>query len=205
MTDEELQHDVNIFWNNCLSAVNWDDLLRAARVAQNARSYDEVARSEDPRAGYHLPVQLSDEEKVALKAEKDVLFSQRGMFTVILTVSLAAFLQGFVQSSINGASLYATEFGLPNVTSTRVNFTTIADENSRPQLDDWKLGATNASPFFFAAFVGCWLSLPLNDRIGRRGAMAVAACLIFASSLGSAWCSSWRELLLVRIVNGIGK
>ncbi|KAF3054845.1 putative polyol transporter 1 [Daldinia childiae] len=204
LTDEELQHDVNIFWKNCLSAVNRDDLLRAARVAQNARSYDEVARSEDPRAGYHLPVHLSDEEKVALKAEKDVLFSQRGMFTVILTVSLAAFLQGFVQSSINGASLYATEFGLPNVTSTRTNFTTIADENSRPQLDDWKLGATNASPFFFAALMGCWLSLPLNDRIGRRGAMAVAACLIFASSLGSAWCSGWRELLLVRIVNGIG-
>lgn len=174
-------------------------------MAQNARSYDEVARSEDPRAGYHLPVQLSSEEKEALIAEKDALFSQRKMFTVIFTVSLAAFLQGFVQSSINGASLYPAEFGLPNVTSTKVNSTASGEDNSNPQLDDWKLGATNASPFFFAALLGCWLSLPLNDLIGRRGAMAVAACLIFASSLGSAWCSTWRALLCVRIINGIGE
>ncbi|KAI1472691.1 uncharacterized protein F4812DRAFT_21467 [Daldinia caldariorum] len=203
LTDEELQHDVYIFWMNCLSAVDQEELLRAARVAQNARSYDEVARSEDPTAGYHLPVQLSEDEKKALIAEKDALFSQRKMFTVILAVSLAAFLQGFVQSSINGASLYAAEFGLPNVTSTKPDSTT-SDGDSSPQLDDWKLGATNASPFFFAALLGCWLSLPLNDLIGRRGAIAVAACLIFASSLGSAWCSTWQALLCVRIVNGIG-
>ncbi|OTB10048.1 hypothetical protein K445DRAFT_27974 [Daldinia sp. EC12] len=204
LTDEELQHDVHVFWTNCLWAVDREELLRAARVAQNARSYDEVARSEDPRAGYHLPVQLSGEEKDALIAEKDSLFSQRKMFTVIFTVSLAAFLQGFVQSSINGASLYPAEFGLPNVTSTKVNSTASGEDDSNPQLDDWKLGATNASPFFFAALLGCWLSLPLNDLIGRRGAMAVAACLIFASSLGSAWCSTWRALLCVRIINGIG-
>ncbi|KAI0138955.1 MFS general substrate transporter [Hypoxylon sp. NC0597] len=203
LTDEELRKDVTSFHRACLEpVVALDDLLRAARVAQNVRSYDEAARSKGPKARYTLPVQLTEEEKAALKAEKDVLFSERNMFIVILTVSLAAFLQGFVQSSINVASLYSEEFGLPNVIS-RLN-STVLQENTKPQLDDWKLGATNASPFFFAALLGCWLSLPINDMVGRRGAMAVAACLIFASSLGAAWCSSWQALLLVRMVNGVG-
>ncbi|KAI1410458.1 MFS general substrate transporter [Hypoxylon sp. FL1857] len=207
LTDEELQEDVTSFWEECLRpAVDLADLLRAARVAQNVRSYDEVARYNGPKCnevGYTLPVQLTKKEKAALKAEKDVLFSERNMFIVILTVSLAAFLQGFVQSSINGASLYAPEFGLPNTVSMGWN-STVQDGNTKPHLDDWKLGATNASPFLFAALLGCWLSLPINDLVGRRGAMAVAACLIFASSLGAVWCSSWQALLLVRIVNGIG-
>ncbi|KAI1141718.1 MFS general substrate transporter [Hypoxylon sp. FL0543] len=209
LTDEELQEDVISFWRTSLElVVDLEELLRAARVAQNIRSYDEVARYKGPKTGCNevgsnLPVQLTEEEKTALKAERDVLFAERNMSIVVLTVSLAAFLQGFVQSSINGASLYAPEFGLPNVSSNRSN-STAQDGDTTPQLDDWKLGATNASPFFFAALLGCWLSLPINDLVGRRGAMAVAACLIFASSLGAAWCSTWQALLLVRIVNGVG-
>ncbi|KAI0378902.1 hypothetical protein F5Y04DRAFT_136548 [Hypomontagnella monticulosa] len=184
LTDEELQDDVALFCERCLSAVHQEELLRAARVAQNIRTYDEVARSSNPKVGDNLPVQLTAEEKTALKTEKDVLFSERNMFVVILTVSLAAFLQGFVQSSINGASLFADKLDPPPT--------------------EWMLGAANASPFFFAALLGCWISLPINDRIGRRGAMFVAACLIFASSLGSAFCNTWLQLLLVRIVNGVG-
>lgn len=204
LNDEQLQEDVTFFQQTCLPMVDRTSLLRAARVAQNIRSYDEVARSENPEAGSNLPVQLSAEEKFALKAEKDVLFSERSMFIVILTVSLAAFLQGFVQSSINGASLYSVEFGLPDVVSTRMQSPNVTSIAKQPHLDDWKLGAANSSPFFFAALLGCWLSLPINDWIGRRGAMAVAACLIFASSLGAVWCTTWYALFLVRVLNGIG-
>ncbi|OTB01901.1 hypothetical protein M426DRAFT_14056 [Hypoxylon sp. CI-4A] len=205
LTDEELQEDVVRFCDR-LPNVDPAELLRAARVAQNIRSYDAVARSEDPAAGANLPVKLRDEEKAALKAERDVLFAERKMFVVILTVSLAAFLQGFVQSSINGASLYSEAFGLPDVvSSTRSNATDGGGGSpTTPHPDDWRLGATNASPFLFAALLGCWMALPVNDWIGRRGAMAVAACLIFASSLASAWCESWVALFCVRILNGIG-
>jgi hypothetical protein len=183
LTDEELKSDVYYFRDNYLQTVDAEELLRAARVAKDIRTYDGVARSEGVGVGSDLPVQLTDIEKAALKSEKDVLFSEKGMFIVILTVSLAAFLQGFVQSSINGASLYSITFGDPNT---------------------WQLGAANASPFLFAALLGCWLSLPINDRIGRRGAMAVAACLICFSSIGSAFCRSWVALFGVRILNGIG-
>jgi hypothetical protein len=201
LQDEELIADVHYFHQTYLQDVDEKALLRAARVAKDARTYDEVARAEDARAGYDLPVQLEPEEKAALKAEKDVLFSERGMLIVILTVSLAAFLQGFVQSSINGASLYPTVFGL-YIPDTGNGTQPATKTGIQP--DDWKLGAANASPFFFAALLGCWLSLPINDRIGRRGAMAVAGCLIFGSSLGAAFCRNWIALFSVRIINGIG-
>ncbi|KAI1208183.1 uncharacterized protein F4807DRAFT_155344 [Annulohypoxylon truncatum] len=198
LNDDELLQDVMVFWEECLPRVDRGELIRAARVAQNARSYDEIARSTSRdsktgpnEGGYNPLVQLREEEKAALIAEKDSLFSQKGMFVVILTVSLAAFLQGFVQSSINGASLFPDQLGL-------------GASDSTVREDDYKLGAANASPFFFAALLGCWLSLPINDLVGRRGAMAIAALLIFASSLGAAWCLSWKSLFSIRVVNGIG-
>lgn len=70
---------------------------------------------------------------------------------------------------------------------------------------EWIVGAVNACPWFFAAFVGCPLSLPLNYWYGRRGALAISAFLIFASCLGAAWADTWQKLLGVRVLNGIGR
>lgn len=195
--------DVEHFAQTCLPSVDRIKLLRAARVGKDIRTYDDIARSSDLNAGSDLPVQLTEQEKRALRAERDVLFSERGMFIVILTVSLAAFLQGHVQSSINGASLYMNQFGLGsgNTASSTSN-----DTVDTPAVtdDDWKIGAANAAPFLFAGLVGCPLSLPVNDLVGRRGAMAVAAVLIITSSLGSAFVRSWYQLFGVRVINGVG-
>jgi hypothetical protein len=184
--------------------VDLRQLLRAVNVAKEIRAYDEVARSPDPHAGRNLPVQLTAEEKLALRKERDSLPSEPTMLVVILTVSLAAFLQGFVQSSINGASLYPETFGLHDVTSATNKTTDPTTSSLDPTPDDWKLGAVNASPFLSAALAGCWLAVPTNNLVGRRGSMAIAACLIFASSLGSAFCENWRQLLGIRVINGIG-
>ncbi|KAF2971719.1 hypothetical protein GQX73_g1797 [Xylaria multiplex] len=200
LTEEEIERDVREFHREFLPLVNVDRLLRAVQVAKDIRIYDKVARSEEPHAGQGLPVQLTAEEKVALKKEKDSLPSEPTMLMVFLTVSLAAFLQGFVQSSINGASLYADKFGLDTVKPPEKR----GDSPPKPTLNDWKLGAVNAAPYLFAALVGCWLALPINERVGRRGAMAIAACLIFASSLGASFCTSWEQLFGVRVLNGIG-
>ncbi|KAI0467515.1 sugar transporter-domain-containing protein [Xylaria cf. heliscus] len=198
LTDEELERDARDFQRAFLPRVKAERLLRAVQVAKDIRIYDAVARSEDPNAGRNLPVQLTATEKIALKKERDSLPSEPTMLMVVLTVSLAAFLQGFVQSSINGATLYAKEFGLDTAKPE------VGSSPSKPTSNEWKLGAVNAAPFLFAALVGCWLALPINDRVGRRGAMAIAACLIFASSLGSAFCNTWEALFGARVFNGIG-
>ncbi|EHK23342.1 uncharacterized protein TRIVIDRAFT_133172, partial [Trichoderma virens Gv29-8] len=191
LTDEELQRDVRSFIENHLPSVAYEDLLRAARVAKDIRIYDEVAREKGYRFESTLPVQLTTEEKRALRRERDVPFSEKGMRIVILTVSIAALLQGFVQSSFNGASLYKEEWGIPEHIMTSSS-------------DNWKFGATNAAPFFVAAFIGCPLSLPINYWYGRRGGICVAAFLIFASSIGAAFAKSWYLLLGIRTINGIG-
>lgn len=92
-TDEQLEADVTLFAQKCLN-VNTAALLRAARVAKDIKLYDEVARNPNEGASKELPVQLTPEEKRALRRERDVPFSERGMWTIIITVSLAAFLQG---------------------------------------------------------------------------------------------------------------
>lgn len=163
-------------------------LRDAALIAQNATLYDEVARG--IRDDTHLPVKLSPKEKLALKNEKDTLFAQStGLYMTILTVSIAGILQGWVQSSINNATLFFPEaYGLDKDASH----------------DQWIIGVTNAAPFLFAALLGCPLVDPVNRRWGRKGAIMIAAVLIFASSLGSAFARNWEQQFACRVFNGIG-
>ena len=93
MTDQELVDDVRQFAQKHLPSVRYEDVIRAARVAKDIRLYDKVARRR-PVSGSRLPVQLTPEESEAIIRERDSAFSERGMWVVIATVSLAAFLQG---------------------------------------------------------------------------------------------------------------
>ncbi|KZL78704.1 sugar transporter [Colletotrichum tofieldiae] len=201
-TDEQLEADVTSFAQASLN-VDTAALLRAARVAKDIRLYDEVARNPSESAGRGLPVQLTVEEKRALVRERDVPFSEKGMWTIIITVSLAAFLQGHVQASFNGSSLYDTEFGLDTITEKQDN--AAAGSDAELGVGDWKLGAVNASPFLFAAVLGCPLALPVNHFLGRKGGMVVAAFLILVSSLASAFATNWQQLFGIRLINGIGR
>lgn len=71
---------------------------------------------------------------------------------------------------VNGAqSFYAVQFG-------------IGDKNS--QRDSWLLGLVNSAPYLCCAFIGCWLTEPMNARFGRRGTVFVA-CVI--SALACLW------------------
>lgn len=193
MSDKELQTDVREF-SKQLPDVEYEEVLRAARVAKDIRTYDQVARNTTQT---NLLVTLEDDEKEGLVSEHDELRGQfRQIFPVILTVGCAAFLQGHVQASINCASLYAQWFEC------------LSPECDHPPDDwiwKWQLGAANSSPFFAAAIIGAPSALLLNFWVGRRGAITVAALMILASSLGSAYVSSWWQLLCVRIVNGVGQ
>ncbi|KXH67587.1 hypothetical protein CSAL01_03626 [Colletotrichum salicis] len=200
-TDEQLEADVTSFAERHLN-VDKGRLIRAARVAKDIKLYDEVARNPSDAAGKELPVQLTPEEKRALVRERDVPFSEKGMWTIIITVSLAAFLQGHVQASFNGSSLYDTEFGLN--TTAKKDDNSVTGSHAELGIDDWKLGAANASPFLFAAVLGCPLALPVNHYLGRKGGMVVAAFLILVSSIASAFATNWVHLFGIRLVNGIG-
>ncbi|EQB48085.1 hypothetical protein CGLO_12710 [Colletotrichum gloeosporioides Cg-14] len=184
LDDDDLARDVRAFARN-LPDVAHGDLLRAVRIAREIRAYtDETLQGS-------LPDPLTDEERKALKAEREKTFSQSGMKIIIITVALAALLQGHVQASINAGSVFASLLG-------------VSSDDGLQSGKVWKLGAMNAAPYLAAALLGAPLSLPLNYWMGRRGAIAFAAAFIFASSLASAFIHTWYQLLGVRIINGIG-
>lgn len=189
LNDKELQQDVREF-SKYLPSVDYETVLRAARVAKNSLTYDQVARNNATQT--NLLVTLDKEEMAGLVAEQDDLRRQfRHILPAVLTVGCAAFLQGHVQASINCSSLYAQSvFHAQGVSD---------------WVWQWQLGAMNAVPFFTAAIVGAPSALLFNYWMGRRGAITIAAFLIFASSLGSAWTTSWWQLLCVRIIGGVGK
>lgn len=50
----------------------------------------------------------------------------------------------------------------------------------------------------------CWLSDPVNHYIGRRGAIFVGAIFSLLAPIGQALAQSWPQILICRILLGIG-
>ncbi|KAI1845842.1 hypothetical protein JX265_011262 [Neoarthrinium moseri] len=210
LSDDALKHDAAKL--SSILELNREDcrqLERAAFLARDAWVWDRIAHDDPEFVRRKMPggVSLSEREKTALREEQDKLYSEKGIFMVTIAVVCAAFLQGFVQSSINGSSLYAARLGI------REEDKSTSDVQGSKVDPQWKLGATNSMPFFSAALLGCWLSIPINDRLGRRGAMMCSAVLVGITSLLAGLIpvmmpddveGRWQVLLGVRIVNGIG-
>lgn len=55
-----------------------------------------------------------------------------------------------------------------------------------------------------ALFSVAWLSDPINDRLGRRGTIFLAAIFSLFSPIGSACTQHWGQLAVCRILLGIG-
>lgn len=55
-----------------------------------------------------------------------------------------------------------------------------------------------------AIVLGSYLSDPISEHIGRRGALFIAAIFSFAAVFGASRAQSWQELLVTRIVLGLG-
>ncbi|KAF5709948.1 myo-inositol transport ITR1 [Fusarium mundagurra] len=179
-----------------LPSLERHEVERAAEVAKNGNYYYRLSKG--LITNLSPVVELTQDEKESLVAERERLFSQRGMLIIICTVSLAAFLQGHVQSSINAMSLFVETVGID------IQRQDDTQSNGADSTAQWQLGGMNAIPFLTAAFPGAPLSLPVNYCLGRRGALGFSALLIIASSIGSAFAVTWQQILGARIVGGVG-
>lgn len=61
-----------------------------------------------------------------------------------------------------------------------------------------------ADSLLILLFSGCWCSDPLNNFFGRRGTIFFSAVFCFVTVLGSACAQSWEQLLVCRLLLGIG-
>lgn len=100
----------------------------------------------------------------------------------------------YVQGS-NGANLsFPVEFGIPDSDPTDPNY----------ERNLWLVGLVNAAPYIASAFLGCWLSDPLNNYFGRRGTIFFSAVFCLLSVIGSACTQNWYQLFICRLLLGIG-
>jgi MFS family permease len=82
----------------------------------------------------------------------------------------------------------------------------ISDDHSDPnwRMNGWKVGLVNASPYIASALLGCWLVDPVNNWVGRRGTIFISAIFCLLTPIGSAFTRSWKQLMAVRLLMGIG-
>lgn len=118
-------------------------------------------------------------------------------FTVILC-SVGAAVQGWDQEGSNGANL-----SFPQALHIDDSSTSGLPLNIQ-QRNQWLVGLINSAPYLGAAFIGCWLSDPLNNFLGRRGTIFFSAVFCFLPVIGSACAQTWPQLFITRILMGIG-
>ncbi|KAI8285330.1 hypothetical protein K4K60_001345 [Colletotrichum sp. SAR11_57] len=126
-------------------------LKKGALVAQDPTGYEEIDGTEA----------LEADEIQVLRDE--VLHKWRIpkiLYLTIITCSIGAAVQGWDQTGSNGANLsFPTVFGI----------------GSNSHHDTLLVGLVNSAPYIGSAFIGCWLSDPLNNWVGRRGTIFFAA------------------------------
>ncbi|KPM39435.1 hypothetical protein AK830_g7123 [Neonectria ditissima] len=153
---------------------------KGALVAQDPTGYEDITGQEA----------LDDIEIESLRDE--VLHKWRVPTTLYLTVatcSIGAAVQGWDQTGSNGANLeFPHAYGI----------------DGESIHDKVIVGLVNAAPYIGTALFGCWLSDPLNHHFGRRGTIFFSANFCLWPVLGSAFCNTWIQLLLCRLLLGVG-
>ncbi|THX73641.1 hypothetical protein D6D05_07311 [Aureobasidium pullulans] len=137
----------------------------------------------------------------ALRDEGKWGFQPRALFVAIACNSIAAAVQGWDQTGTNGANLFwPNDFGIP-----------IADCGSKDILKESEcgknsllVGLVNAAPYIIITLFASWISDPLNHSLGRRGTIFAGAILSLVAPLGSALTQSWPQLLICRLILGVG-
>ncbi|KAI0095961.1 hypothetical protein F4814DRAFT_178411 [Daldinia grandis] len=177
---EQLMRDVEAFAHEKGLVEHIPILRRGALVAQNPHDFDDLSGEEA----------LDEAEKKALHDE--VLHRWRmpaRLFLTIATCSIGAAVQGWDQTGSNGANIFfPAYYG-------------IGGSTTRERL---LVGLVNSGPYIGSAFIGCWLSDPINNWIGRRGVIFISAHFCLWPVIGSAFCHTWEQQLACRLLMGIG-
>jgi MFS family permease len=118
--------------------------------------------------------------------------------TIVLN-SIAAAIQGWDQTGSNGANLsFPREFGIADSAPYCGIDPKVCQKNA------WIVGFINATPYITIALFAGWISDPINDLLGRRGTIFVAAIFSLLAPIGSACTQHWGQLVACRVMLGIG-
>uniref|UniRef100_A0A8H8CPB0 Major facilitator superfamily (MFS) profile domain-containing protein n=1 Tax=Psilocybe cubensis TaxID=181762 RepID=A0A8H8CPB0_PSICU len=175
---EELLSQVDAFAREYEMQDILEFLQKGALLAQNPRQPESIK-------------ELDEKDLEVIRRETSHRWSQpRDLYMTVILCSIAAAVQGWDQTGSNGANLsFPIEFNIdPNVSGR----------------NEWIVGAINAGPFISAPLLGCWLTDPLNNFLGRRGTIFVAGIFCTFSVIGSGFAQTWPQLFVCRLLLGIG-
>ncbi|PHH83064.1 hypothetical protein CDD82_3722 [Ophiocordyceps australis] len=178
---QQLMHNVEVFAQQRGLQDHVNMLKKGALVAQNPAEAHAISG----------PEKLTPEELSVLEIEaKHRWRMPMRLFLTIATCSIGAAVQGWDQTGTNGANLFFPQYyGLDPEHSDR---------------DSIIVGLINAGPYIGSAFIGCWLSDPLNNWFGRRGTIFFSAHFCIWPVIGSALCHTWPQQMACRLLMGIG-
>ncbi|KAJ9625535.1 hypothetical protein H2203_004292 [Taxawa tesnikishii (nom. ined.)] len=174
---DELFADVESFVASNGLANEQSLFLKAALVLQGEAAHESIPG-------------ITPAEIEALSRESERKWRQPWtLYFTIFVCSLGAIEQGWAQTSTNGATLFFPKYMGIDSTSTH---------------DTLLVGLINAGIYISTGLFGSWISDPINNQFGRRGSIFLGSvfCLIF--TIGSAVTTTWQQLLLCRLMLGIG-
>jgi sugar porter (SP) family MFS transporter len=144
--------------------------------------------------------ELDESDRDILRREVTHRWQQPKMlyFTIVLS-SIAAAIQGWDQTGSNGANLsFPDAFGIDEGPDGPCALAGTCERNQ------WLVGFINSCPYFAIFLFAGWVSDPLNHWFGRRKVIFIAAVFSLLAPIGMAVTQNWQQLIVTRILLGIG-
>ncbi|WFD25801.1 hypothetical protein MNAN1_000767 [Malassezia nana] len=213
LTPEQIEYDVQEFVSSKGLEQYHDTFLKGAFCAQAQASgdYDSISI-------------LTEEDRRVLAQEKEHKWRQPlTLYWLAICCSVAAAIQGADESVINGALLFfPNQFGLytdycnyyqagpdgqcngalkPEFAGTGWTRDDVTQEISK---NNWLIGLVSSAPYICCAFLGCWLTQPMNAWFGRRGTIFIASFLSFATCIWQGVTNNWWHMFIARFFLGLG-
>ncbi|KAH0543899.1 hypothetical protein FGG08_001800 [Glutinoglossum americanum] len=200
MTPEEIaRQNLNAKLANPLAGYSYGELEEMG--AQYAKKYQLNEESDilafkkgavlaqDPLKYDDLPM-LDAEDKAVLRKEFEHRWTQpKLLYLVIVLCSTAAAVQGMDETVVNGAQLFYTrQFGI----------------HGKDPRSTWLTGLVNAAPYLCCAFIGCWLTVPMNHYFGRRGTIFITCVISAVTCFWQGFTNTWWHLFIARFCLGLG-
>ncbi|KAF4505915.1 hypothetical protein G6O67_007815 [Ophiocordyceps sinensis] len=165
-------------------------LVKGALVAQDPAAFEDLD-------------DLDEQDRWALREEVTHRWKHPWplYYTIILN-SIAAAIQGWDQTGSNGANLsFPTALGIPDTAGSACGPVANAGDCA---MNSWIIGFVNSMPYITICLFAGWISDPLNDWLGRRGVIFVAAVFSLIAPFGMALSQTWGQLAASRMLLGIG-
>ena len=200
--DHALKESLEPLRTSCDGMITDEELYRGAQLAKGLLNPVEdssrllclcIAVGHMLDVGREVAIPLTPAEQRSLEIQRSSAFWEepKELLLTLFACSLASLTQGWDQV-VTGNLGWPEEFGVQ----------TNVDDPARRDL--WIFGAIQSIMWFSAAILGSYLSDPISEHIGRRGALFVAAICSFSSVIAASQTHSWQAMLGCRIILGLG-